>query len=79
MKREGLFLIMAVGFFILSFIFSRYFLQFLAAAIILSLKWIVDSKNSKILITIYEAWKRGGERETGRLLKEMEREKHIDL
>lgn len=72
MKKEFLFLIMAVLCFLASFVFSRFFLQFLTATIILGIKWIVDSKTNKMLILIYDAWKRGGEREAGRILKELE-------
>lgn len=78
MKKEDLFLIMAIISFLLSFIFSRYFLQFLTATIIFGIKWIVDSKSSKTLIMIYEAWKRGGEREAGRILREIETKERID-
>jgi len=57
LKKENIFLVVAVLSFLLSFIFSRYFLQFLAATIILGTKWIVESKNSKLLIMIKEAYK----------------------
>lgn len=72
LKKEVLFLIMAVICFLSSFIFSRFFLQFLTATIILGIKWIVDSKSSRMLIMIYEAWKRGGESEAGRILKNID-------
>lgn len=73
LKRESLYLLMAIICFILSFLFRGYFLQFLAATLLLGIKWIVDSKSSRMLIMIYEAWKRGGEREAGRILKDIER------
>jgi hypothetical protein len=38
--------------FIASFLFSRYFLQFLVLAIILALKWLIDSLNRRSLIMI---------------------------
>ena len=41
----------------LSFALPRYFLQFLVAAVILSLKWIFNSKTTKTLIMIQNAWK----------------------
>lgn len=72
LKGEYMFLSLALFFFLSSFAFSRYFLQFLAAAIIFGIKWIVDSKNTRMLITIHEAWKKGGEKETGKALKDME-------
>lgn len=43
---------------ITSFLFPEYFLQFLTACILMGAKWIIDSKNTKTLIMINEAWKR---------------------
>ena len=79
MKREDLILFMAVISFIGSFIFRGYFLQFLAATILLGIKWIVDTKSNKMLIMVYDAWKRGGESEAGRVLKDIETRERIDL
>ena len=45
--------------FLFSFIFPGHFLQFLAAALIMATKWIIDSKATKMLVMIHEAWKRG--------------------
>lgn len=72
MKKDGLFLLLAVICFVLSFLFGRYFLQFLAATLILSMKWIVDTKTNRMLIMIYDAWKRSGEKGAGRLLRDLE-------
>ncbi len=44
--------------FLLSFIFRRYFVQFLALAVIFSIKWIFDSGSTRTLIMIYEAWRK---------------------
>jgi hypothetical protein len=49
--------------FVFSFLFPRYFLQFLTAAILAGAKWIIDSKTTKMLIMVYEAWKRGDRKE----------------
>lgn len=73
LKKEYICLIAAIVCFAFSFIYSRYFLQFLAATLILGIKWIVDSKTNRMLIMIYDAYKRGGEKEAGRVLKETER------
>lgn len=40
-----------------SFLFPKYFLQFLAAASLAGVKWIIDSKTTKMLITVYDALK----------------------
>ncbi|MFH1791853.1 MAG: hypothetical protein ABH885_07735 [Candidatus Omnitrophota bacterium] len=58
--------------FILSFIFHGHFIQFLAASVILAVKWIADSRNSKTLIMIYEAWKQEGHAGTDRIMKILE-------
>ncbi|MCM8790997.1 MAG: hypothetical protein NC938_04770 [Candidatus Omnitrophica bacterium] len=77
MKKINPYLILAVIFFILSFVIPRYFLQLLAATIILGIKWVVDSKSAKMLVMIYEAWKSGGEREASRILETLDtRSKH---
>ncbi|MFC1590650.1 zf-HC2 domain-containing protein [Candidatus Omnitrophota bacterium] len=69
MNKINWYLISSITAFFLSFAFREYFLQFLAAAVILAVKWIVDAKNTRILITIYEAWKKGGEKEASKILK----------
>ncbi|MGB2630974.1 MAG: zf-HC2 domain-containing protein [Candidatus Omnitrophota bacterium] len=42
----------------LSFVFPKYFLQFLVACLLMGAKWIMDTKNAKMLVMIYDAWKR---------------------
>ncbi len=59
MKKINIYLALTVTAFLLSFIFPRYFIQSLVATLLLGTKWIVDSKTTKMLITIYEAWKTG--------------------
>ena len=72
MKKINIYLTLAIITFILSFIIQRYFLQFLAATLILGIKWVSDSKSTKMLIMIYEAWKRGGDKEAARILSSLE-------
>ncbi|MFH1868023.1 MAG: hypothetical protein ABH843_03530 [Candidatus Omnitrophota bacterium] len=55
MKRNK-YLFVAAGFFLLSFIFKVFFLQFLAAASIFGIKWAMDTGGSKALIMIYDTW-----------------------
>lgn len=71
MKRINWYLVGAVIAFLLSFIFPRYFLQFLVATLILGIKWVVDSKSAKMLIMIYEAWRSGGEKEASKILQDI--------
>lgn len=54
--------------FLCSFIIPRYFLQFIAAFVILGAKWVIDTKTTKTLIMIQEAWKRGDKDEAGKIL-----------
>ncbi len=75
MRKEHIFLLMAVISFILSFILSSYFLQFLTATVIFGIKWIIDSKSTRTLIMIHQAWKRGGEDEAIRIIKDLNTKK----
>lgn len=74
MKKMNPYLISAIIVFILSFIFPSYFVQFLVAAIILGMKWITDSKSTKMLIMVYEAWKKGGDKEASRILSSLDKD-----
>ncbi len=44
--------------FALSFILTRYFIQFLTLAVIFSLKWIFDTGSTRTLVMIYQAWRK---------------------
>lgn len=44
--------------FALSFIFPKYFVQFLVAALILGLKWVFESENARTLIMVLDSWRR---------------------
>jgi len=74
MKKINIYLILAVISFSLSFVMPRYFLQLLVATLLLGIKWIVDSKSTKMLIMVYEAWKKGGEKEASRILSSLEKD-----
>lgn len=67
--RKNKWLIASIIAFVLSFAFPRVFLQFLLAAGILGGRWIFDSENKKILIMIYNAWKKGGGKEASKMLE----------
>lgn len=71
MKKMNVYLILAVMSFALSFIAPRYFLQFLTATMLLGIKWIIDSKSTKMLVMIYESWKRGNAEETSRIISSL--------
>jgi hypothetical protein len=69
MGRINLYLILAIIFFVSSFAIPRFFLQFLVATLLLGAKWVTDSKSTKMLIMIHEAWKNGGEREASEVIR----------
>lgn len=69
MKKMNLYLILAVLSFLLSFAIPKYFAQFLLATLLLGIKWISDAKSTRMLVMIYEAWKKGGEKEASRILE----------
>lgn len=74
MKAMNIYLVLALLSFILSFAVPRHFIQFLVATLLFGIKWIVDSKSTKMLIMIYEAWKKGGEKEASRILERFDSE-----
>ncbi len=74
MKKMNIYLILAILAFILSFAMPRFFLQFLTATLLLGIKWVADSKSTKMLVMIYEAWKRGGEKEASRIISSLDRD-----
>ena len=61
--KKDMWLVGACVSFALSFLFPKYFAQFLVACFIMGAKWIIDSKATKLLITVHEAWKRGDQNE----------------
>jgi hypothetical protein len=67
--KKNKWLIASITAFALSFAFPPVFLQFLLAAGILGGKWIFDSENARTLIMIYNAWKRGGDKEAGEMIE----------
>lgn len=69
MGRINLYLILAIISFALSFVIPRFFLQLLVATLLLGAKWIIDSKTTKMLVMIHEAWKNGGEREASEVIR----------
>jgi len=66
--KRNLWLLGAIIAFALSFFVQRYFAQFLIATVLLGAKWIFESANARILIMIYDAWKKGGEEEASKIL-----------
>jgi len=71
--KKNLWLFGAIITFVLSFLVTRYFVQLLVATILMGTKWIFDSVNARILIMIYDAWKKGGEEETSKIFKNIDK------
>ena len=68
----NIYLLLAVISFSFSFITPRFFIQLLVATLLLGMKWVADSKSTKMLIMIYEAWKRDGARGASDALETLE-------
>jgi hypothetical protein len=69
MKKINIYLILAVISFLLSFAVPQYFIQLLVATLLLGIKWIMDAKSTKMLVMIYDAWKKGEDKEVSRILR----------
>ena len=67
--KKNLWLIGSIIAFVLSFVMPRYFIHALVASILMAIKWIFDSVNARILIMIYDAWSKGGEKEASKMLQ----------
>lgn len=53
-RPEVKWLIAAIVFFALSFVFRQYFLQFLAGAIILGFKWVMEGEGERRIVMIFK-------------------------
>ena len=78
-KRQAflniLWLCLGVGAFLLSFVFPRYFFQYLVVALLFGIKWVIDQKSAKTQILIYKALK---EEDSSGRLKDLHRtETHL--
>jgi len=73
MKKINPYLALAIVFFLFSFITPRFFIQSLVATLLFGIKWVADSRSTKMLVMIYDAWKRGGDKEVSRVLDTIER------
>lgn len=73
--RKNRWLLGTIITFACSFIFSKYFLQFLVACLLMGAKWIIEARTTKMLVMIHEAWKSGDQDKTNRLLSHFESKK----
>jgi hypothetical protein len=56
----------------LSFIFTRYFIQFLVLAVIFGVKWVFDTGSTQTLIMIYEAWRKKDKTTAQRIIQDFQ-------
>ncbi|GEM_PF-861583 len=72
MKKLNIYLTLALVTFVFSFITPRFFIQLLVATLLLGIKWIVDSKSTKMLVMIHEAWKKDGAKGASEMLETLD-------
>lgn len=72
---ENLWLAASVVLLALSFAFPGYFLQFLVGASLAGIKWIVDSKTTRTLIMVHDAWKRGDKEKAEEILSRIDKDR----
>jgi hypothetical protein len=56
--RENLWFGGSISALLLSFIFPKYFFQFLVACLLMGGKWVIDSKTTRTLIMVHEVLKK---------------------
>lgn len=64
-------LIAAGAAFLCSFLFPCYFVQFSIATLLCGIKWIVETRSTKILIAIHDAYQRGDSQTVDRLMERL--------
>jgi hypothetical protein len=67
--KINFYLVFAIISFALSFMLPSYFIQLLVATLLLGAKWVADSKSTKMLVMIHEAWKNGGKDEASEVIR----------
>ena len=71
--KKKIWFTLSLSSFIASFFVPRYFLQFLALAVILGLKWVFNKETTRTLIMVYNAWKKhdkDGKRDLDEIFKD---------
>jgi len=73
-KIINIYLVISVVSFAISFAIPRFFIQSLVATLLFGMKWIADSRTTKTLVMIHDAWKRGEDKEVSRILSGLKKE-----
>ncbi|MCX5680122.1 MAG: zf-HC2 domain-containing protein [Candidatus Omnitrophica bacterium] len=74
MRKINPYLALAIAFFLFSLIIPRFFIQSLVATLVFGIKWVADSRSAKMLIMIYDAWKRDDNKGISRILDNLDNE-----
>jgi len=56
-KKANLFLAGAIIPFILSFIFPKYFIQFLVVTLVLGIRWAFESEGGRTMVMVLDSWR----------------------
>ena len=72
-RNTNIWILLSILGFCLSFILPRHFIQFLVMTVLFGIKWIIDNKNTKMLIMIHEAWNSGSANNIDHPIKSFER------
>ena len=59
----------------LSFLYRKYFLQFLFVFAVMGFKWIAESKTARVLVLVKEAWKKNDRVTVEKILSRFDHEK----
>ena len=73
MKKINPYMVLTILFFLFSFITPRFFVQALVGTLVFGIKWVADSRSAKMLVMIYDAWKKDGDGGVSRILDTVER------
>jgi hypothetical protein len=70
----NVYLVLALISFAASFALPRFFIQSLVATLLFGMKWIADSRSTKTLVMIHDAWIRGEDKEVSRILSALKKD-----
>ena len=73
LKMRNIYLAIAIISFAVSFALPRFFIQSLVATLLFGMKWIADTRSTKTLVMIHDAWRRGEDKEVSRILSGFEK------
>jgi len=69
--KKNLFFTGMILFFITSFIWPKYFVQSLVAALILGIRWTFESEGGRTLIMVVDSWRRNSHNQDDEIVKRL--------